>query len=66
MANLRQSRPVLTGLQPAAPPRRASRARWTLIGAAVLAGLLVLAWFDGGEEPLRPITTPVALPGQSG
>jgi hypothetical protein len=27
-------------------------------------GLLALAWFDGGEEPLRPIGQPVELPEQ--
>jgi hypothetical protein len=31
------------------------------IGAMVIA-LLVYAWIDGGEEPLRPIIEPVALP----
>jgi hypothetical protein len=31
------------------------------IGAVLLA-LLVYAWIDGGEEPLRPIVEPVAVP----
>lgn len=30
-----------------------------------VAALLVLAWFDGGEEPLRPIADDVALPEQA-
>ena len=25
--------------------------------------LLALAWYDGGEEPVREIVEPVALPG---
>ena len=29
---------------------------------ALIAALLVYAWIDGGEEPLRPIAEPVALP----
>jgi hypothetical protein len=32
------------------------------LAGVIAAGLLVLAWFDGGEEPLRPIVEPVALP----
>jgi hypothetical protein len=27
-------------------------------------GLLALAWFEGGEEPLRPIAEDVSLPEQ--
>lgn len=30
-----------------------------------VAALLALAWFDGGEEPLRPIADDVALPEQA-
>ena len=29
---------------------------------ALIVALLVYAWIDGGEEPLRPISEPVALP----
>jgi hypothetical protein len=32
------------------------------LAAVIAAGLLALAWFDGGEEPLRPIAEPVAVP----
>ena len=28
----------------------------------LLVALLVYAWIDGGEEPLRPIVEPVAVP----
>jgi hypothetical protein len=59
MANLRRSQ---TGLQPDAPAASTGR-KWAL-AAAVLAGLLALAWFDGGETALRPIAEDVALPGQ--
>jgi hypothetical protein len=33
-----------------------------VIAGLVMAALLVLAWFDGGEEPLHPIADEVALP----
>ena len=29
---------------------------------ALVAALLLYAWIDGGEEPLRPIAEPVSLP----
>lgn len=32
------------------------------IAAALVAALLVYAWIDGGEQPLRPIVQPVAMP----
>jgi len=33
-------------------------------GLALIAILLLgLAWYDGGEKPLREITRPVAVPG---
>jgi hypothetical protein len=32
------------------------------IAAALLVALLVYAWIDGGEQPLRPIVQPVPLP----
>jgi hypothetical protein len=43
-----------------AAPR--ARLRWPLIALAAVAGLLALAWIDGGEEPLRPIAESVPLP----
>ncbi|WP_268237102.1 hypothetical protein [Tsuneonella deserti] len=36
------------------------RIGWT--AAALFALLLVYAWIDGGEEPLRPLSEPVELP----
>lgn len=50
------------GPAPATPPAR----RKLMIALAVLVPvlLLALAWFDGGEEALRPIAEPVALPEQ--
>jgi hypothetical protein len=60
MANLRRSQ---TGLQPDASA--ASTARKWALAVLALAGLLALAWFDGGEQALRPIAEDVALPGQS-
>lgn len=36
--------------------------RWPLyLGAAMLA-VIAIAYFDGGEEPIRPIIQPVDLP----
>ncbi len=35
---------------------------WMVVLAAGLAGLLVLAWRDGGAEPLRNLAEPVAVP----
>jgi hypothetical protein len=29
---------------------------------ALVLALLVYAWIDGGEEPLRPIVEPVSVP----
>ncbi len=47
--------------EPAQPPRlRVRRAGLVL---AILAAILALAWFDGGEKPLRPIAQAVELPG---
>ncbi|MGN3973463.1 hypothetical protein [Tsuneonella sp. SYSU-LHT278] len=37
-------------------------ARAKLIAGGALAAVLVYAWIDGGEEPLRPISEPVAMP----
>lgn len=63
MAN--SSRTRLSGgrLQSDFAPRRSgwrARAPW-YAGLAVLA-ILVLAYIDGGEEPLRPITQTVEVP----
>ncbi|MGB7372820.1 hypothetical protein [Pontixanthobacter sp.] len=33
-----------------------------LIGSIVIVAVIALAWFHGGEEPLRPITQAVPLP----
>jgi hypothetical protein len=33
---------------------------------ALIAALLLYAWIDGGEEPLRPISEPVPLPETAG
>ncbi len=35
------------------------RIGWIL---TALIALLVYAWIDGGEEPLRPIVEPIAVP----
>lgn len=61
MANLRQERLTPSGFE-RAPVRRARR--WPWVAALAALALLVLAWVDGGEEPLHPITQDVALPEQ--
>ncbi|MCH2487336.1 MAG: hypothetical protein MK010_06300 [Erythrobacter sp.] len=33
-----------------------------MVAALILLAVLVLAWFDGGEEPLRPIEAAVPVP----
>ena len=38
----------------------ARRIGW--IAAVLVGALLLYAWIDGGEEPLRPIVEPVPLP----
>jgi hypothetical protein len=38
------------------------RRRVGWIAGAVVAVVLVYAWIDGGEEPVRPIVEPVAVP----
>jgi len=41
-----------------------SQATWRRIGLGALAIVLVLgwAWWDGGEEPLRPMAQSIDLP----
>lgn len=41
----------------------ADRRIWVFLAVAAVSLLLVYAWADGGEEPLRDIVTPVAVPG---
>lgn len=33
--------------------------KWWLV---LIGMILALAWFDGGEEPIRQITQPIAVP----
>ncbi len=42
----------------------AQRRLMVAVSALVLVILFALAWFDGGEEAMRPIAEPVALPEQ--
>lgn len=66
MANLRSSRLSPTGLADGLPPATPPARRKLMIGLGVMVPvvLLGLAWFDGGEEAIRPIAEPVALPEQ--
>ncbi|MBA4009686.1 MAG: hypothetical protein C0486_12995 [Erythrobacter sp.] len=61
MANLRQERLTPGGFEQA-PAQRGRRWPWVAgLGALALA---LVAWFDGGEEPLHPIAEEVTLPQQ--
>lgn len=51
---------------PADRARAAMKRRWAIYAALALAGVLVLAYFDGGEEPLRPIVHRIATPAAGG
>lgn len=42
---------------------KGARGKWIAGMAVVL--LIVLAWFDGGERPLRQIEEPVPVPGSA-
>ena len=60
MANLRSQLRLKQGITPPQPQR--TPVRWPWLAGGALAALLLLAWFDGGEKPLRPIAEPVQLP----
>lgn len=47
------------------PANGLSRARLAVYVAIAIGGVLALAYFDGGEEPIRPIAEQVTLPGLS-
>ena len=64
MANPRPSPLSSSGLQDAPARRIPGSVRWAMIAGIITAGLLALAWFDGGEEPLHPIAEAVPLPDQ--
>ena len=40
--------------------RAAAKRRWAIYGGLAVVAVLVLAYIDGGEVPLRPISQPVA------
>jgi len=63
MARKRSSILSLDGSAPRPPGnKRVYGGRiWFWLG--LLGAVLVLAWFDGGEEPIRPITHEIPLPG---
>nr|WP_298895966.1 hypothetical protein [uncultured Altererythrobacter sp.] len=42
--------------------KRGPRARRVGLAIAALVGILGLAWFDGGEEALHPISQEIAIP----
>ena len=47
------------------PRRQRNGARFIVWVAVVLAVLVVVAYIDGGEEPIRPISQTVELPENS-
>ena len=46
--------------------RSVPKRRWMVYGGVALLAVLVIAWIDGGEEAIRPIEQPVALPTADG
>ncbi len=66
MSRLRRfSRPPTNSIEPLGEPLRSTRLRRRLPFYAAIGvfGVLVLAWIDGGEEPIRPIVQPIEAPG---
>lgn len=63
MANLSRPTPArqILSREPSRPV--GLPARRVVIGVVVVLALVALAWFDGGEEALHPITQEIALPG---
>lgn len=52
-----------TGLKETAVLAMADRRIWWLLAVLLAVAVLVYAWIDGGEEPMRDIVVPVAVPG---
>lgn len=44
------------------PSQKANKGRVLTLVVLLLLGILFLAWFDGGEEPLHPISQTVEVP----
>lgn len=42
--------------------REALQRRWPLYAVLAVLAVVTLAYIDGGEEPLHPITQPVSVP----
>jgi hypothetical protein len=42
--------------------KREPRAKRIWLAVAALVGILCLAWFDGGEEALHPISQEITIP----
>lgn len=53
-------------LQTSKPVTPFFRRRIVIYPALAVLGLLGIAWFDGGEEPLRPIVQNVESPAMNG
>lgn len=64
MANLRSQIRQRQSVSPMVDAPSAIRRRWPLLVGIGMAALLVLAWAEGGETPLRPMAEPVQLPEQ--
>lgn len=44
------------------PPQTANKGRVLALLVLLLLSVLFLAWFDGGEEPLHPISQSIQVP----
>lgn len=53
---------------PSGPPikRGSPPRRWPLYLGLVVIAVLIVAYIDGGHEPIRPIIEPVAMPTSEG
>lgn len=62
MANQRPSRLAPSDLEEAPGPAFVGTRRWGVAVAVTVAIIVALAWFDGGEQALRPIAEDVPVP----
>ena len=55
--NRTRIQPMESGIGPRPRPGRI----WIILTMVIVA-VIALAWFDGGEQPIRPISQPIAMP----
>jgi len=55
-----------TQINPARSKDKGLARRLSIYVVLAIVGVLALAWFDGGEEPIHPIVQSIALPQGAG